>query len=265
MNLSRRPTPLSMLAAAILAAFVTIHCSGSGSPGQPTTTAPAVPAVPSNSTVAISSIGLSATGVVGGNAVTGTATLTGAAPAGGAMVTLSGGDPVSVQPTVTVPAGSAAATFMVSTRAVAGTIASTISGAYGGASASAVLSVMPFVPTMAIANFGITGTSITDTCALINNGNSLDCFFDGSTSTAPGAIVAWDWSYTVATTISQTTSGPRLAVPAASCALVPMPPLPAGAASFTMIVKLKIHDSLGNVSAEAVNSARLLPQGACGF
>jgi hypothetical protein len=33
-----------------------------------------------------------------------------------------------------------------------------------------------------------------------------------------------------------------------------------------MIVKLKIHDSLGNVSAEATDSGvRLLPQGSCGF
>jgi hypothetical protein len=33
-----------------------------------------------------------------------------------------------------------------------------------------------------------------------------------------------------------------------------------------LIIRLKIHDSLGNVSAEAIdNGARLLPQGVCGF
>jgi hypothetical protein len=33
-----------------------------------------------------------------------------------------------------------------------------------------------------------------------------------------------------------------------------------------MTVKLKVHDNLGNVSAEAVDSGvRLFPQGVCGF
>ena len=32
-----------------------------------------------------------------------------------------------------------------------------------------------------------------------------------------------------------------------------------------MIVTLKIHDNLGNVRAEVSVSARLLPQGVCGF
>jgi hypothetical protein len=33
-----------------------------------------------------------------------------------------------------------------------------------------------------------------------------------------------------------------------------------------MVVRLKIHDNLGNVSAEAVNNGvRLIPVGVCGF
>jgi hypothetical protein len=214
--------------------------------------------------VALSSISLSTSSVVGGNYTNGIVTLTAPAPAGGAVVSLSGGDPITVPASVTVPAGLATATFTISTRAVGGTIGTTISGSYGGASASATLSVTR--PTIAIASFGVTGPSQTETCTLTNTGNTLNCTFDGSTSTAPGTIVAWDWSYGVATTFAQTTSGPQLTMPRVNCSLVPPPPLPAGVSWFTMIVKLRVHDDLGNVSEEITDSnARLLPLDMCGF
>ena len=101
---------------------------------------------------------------------------------------------------------------------------------------------------------------------MINGGNNLECTFNGSTSTAPGTITAFDWTYTVATTISLTTTGPILENPAASCAFMPPPPLPAGATSFPLTVTLRVRDSLGNVSAVKVDSgARLIPGGMCGF
>lgn len=213
---------------------------------------------------ALSSISLSASSVVGGNSVTGTATLTATAPAGDAVVSLSGADPLTVPATVTVPAGSVSVIFVISTRTVGGTVSGTITGSYGGASASAVLSVMP--PTSATASFGVTGSTETETCTLTNNGNTLNCTFDGSTSTAPGRIIAWDWSYRVATTFAQTTSGPRLTMPNVDCSFLPSPPLSPGYSWLPMIVTLTIHDDLGNVSAEAIdNGARLFPQGVCGF
>ena len=211
------------------------------------------------------SISLSPVSVVGGNPVTGTVTLTGAAPTAGAVVTLSGSDPVTVPATVTVAAGATTATFTAATRVVGETIASTISGSYGGANASAVLSVTP-PANAATARFGVSGTDVTDTCKMAPDGASLQCTFDGSTSTAPGTIVGWDWTYSVATTISVTTTTPVLTMPSASCALLPAPPLPAGTTSFPLRVTLRIRDSLGNVSAVATDSgARVLPQGACGF
>jgi hypothetical protein len=146
-------------------------------------------------------------------------------------------------------------------------IPSTITASYGGASASAVLTVFPFLATVATANFGVSGVSLTDTCALTDNGATLECTFDGSTSTAPGTIVAWDWTYgTSAGIVTRTTGVPVLTLPKVSCAFVPPPPLQNGATSFPLTVTLRIHDSLGNVSAVAVDSsARVMPQGSCGF
>jgi hypothetical protein len=224
------------------------------------------PALTVTAKAALVSISLANGSVVGGDAVIGTATLSGAAPAGGAMVTLSASDPVTLPATVMVLAGSTSATFSAFTRAVGGTVSATITGSYGGDSKSAVLSVTP--PTAATASFGVTGATETETCALGNGGNTINCTFNGSTSTAPGTIVAWDWTYGVKTTFSQTTSGPVLSNPAVNCSLIPAPPLPSAPADqwFAMTVTLKVHDSLGNVSAVATNKVvRLFPQGACGF
>jgi hypothetical protein len=152
----------------------------------------------------------------------------------------------------------------VLTRAVGGAIPATITGSYGGAQVTATLSVTR--PTVATASFGVTGPSLTDTCELSNGGNTLNCTFNGSTSTAPGRIVAWDWSWGVATTLTQTTTGPELTQADVNCSLLPPPPFPPGEPWFTMTVTLKIHDELGNVSAEATNrGVRLLPHGNCGF
>ena len=246
---------------AVAAGTATITASLNGSSSQsPTLTVTAGPT--------LSSISLSTPSVVGGNSVTGTATLTAAAPAGGAVVSLSGSDPVTVPPSVTVPAGSLSATFTILTRAVGGTVTGTINASYGGVSKSATLSVTK--PTVATASFGVTGPGGTDTCTLANGGNTLDCTFNGSSSTAPGNINEWDWSYGVAgaTPFAQIILGPTptLTMPSFNCSLLPPPPLPAGVSSFTLIVKLKINDDVGNVSAEVTDSgARVLPNGLCGF
>jgi len=245
---------------AVAAGTATITAALNGNSSQsPSLTVTARP-----QSAVLASISLSPSTVVGGDQVTGTATLTAAAPAGGAVVSLSGADPLIVPASVTVPAGSTSATFIISTRTVGGTISGTVMGSYGGASASAVLSVTR--PTVATASFGVTGPTQSETCRLVNSGNTIDCTFNGSTSTAPGTIVAWDWSYSVATTFGQSTAGPVLTMPSVDCSLVPPPPMPA-AGWLTMIVTLKVHDNLGNVSAEVSHKdVRLLVEaGACGF
>ena len=92
----------------------------------------------------LSSLTLSPSNVTGGNSSTGTVTLSGIAPAGGAQVTLSSsGTAASVPSSVTVPAGATSATFTISTSAVAASTPVSISASYSGATQTASLTVTP--------------------------------------------------------------------------------------------------------------------------
>jgi hypothetical protein len=107
----------------------------------------------------LQSLTLSPASVVGGNASVGTVTLTTGAPAGGAVVPLASSNTAvaTVPASVTVPAGSASATFTVSTLGVAASTSSTISGSFGGAGGSAVLTV---TPPLALTSFVLNPTSV---------------------------------------------------------------------------------------------------------
>ena len=95
----------------------------------------------------ISSLSVSPTSVKGSSAaaVTGTVTLSGVAPTGGVVVSLSSSaaNAGSVPASVTVPAGKSTVTFKVSHSAVTAQTAVTISGTTGTVTKSAVLTVKP--------------------------------------------------------------------------------------------------------------------------
>jgi hypothetical protein len=212
----------------------------------------------------LAAITLSASTAVEGDAVTAMVTLTGAAPAGGAAVALSSAPPVLMPANVLVSAGASTAKFSVATRPGSGVTSVTVTATYGGQSASAVLSVTR--PTVATARFGVSGPTETETCEMSSDGRTLICTFDASTSSAPGNIVSYDWSYSVAGTFKQTTAGAVLKNPTVDCGLMPSPPMPAGNPGwFTLTVTLTIRDDRGNVAQATDSGARLLPHGACGF
>src|SRR5216684_1282849 len=97
-----------MLAVAVVvAALVTIQCTGSGSLTGPTTP------------LTLSGVSLSATSIAAGNSGVGTVSLT-AVATGGTTVTLVSSNPsvAAVQTPVTIPAGSSSATFTVTAMAV---------------------------------------------------------------------------------------------------------------------------------------------------
>jgi hypothetical protein len=93
----------------------------------------------------LAGIALNPASVVGGNTSEGTASLTSAAPSGGAVVTLTSSNTsaATVPASVTIPAGAFSATFTVSTASVTASTSLTISGAFGGTARSATLTVTP--------------------------------------------------------------------------------------------------------------------------
>ncbi len=108
--------------------------SNGGGPGSPTLT----------------SVVLHPPSVNGGSSSTGTVTLSGAAPYGGATVSLSSNMSAATVPaSVTIPAGATSATFTVNSSAVTSSTSVTISASYGGATKTAMLTVTPTTGTPA--------------------------------------------------------------------------------------------------------------------
>ena len=92
----------------------------------------------------LSSLTLDPSSVVGGmQSSTGTVTLTGPAPAGGATIMLSSSNGAARVPSsVTVPAGASGATFTVNTSAVFVSTSATISETYNGTTRTATLAIL---------------------------------------------------------------------------------------------------------------------------
>ena len=106
----------------------------------------------------VSSVTLSPTVVLGGANSTGTVTLNGAAPAGGAAVTLASSNTTAAQVTspVVIPAGNTSTTFTVTTATVSTTTTVNVTASYGG-NASASLTVNP---TLGVASISLNPTSV---------------------------------------------------------------------------------------------------------
>jgi hypothetical protein len=140
--------------------------------------------------VTLSSLTLSPTSVTGGNSSTGTVTLNGAAPTGGAVVTLSSSDPsaAQVQSSVTVGAGATSATFGVTTTLVSSSTPVTISANYG-TTQTVILTVNP----------PITLSSLTLSPATVLGGaNSTGTVTLSGAAPASGATVSLSSSNTAA-------------------------------------------------------------------
>lgn len=92
--------------------------------------------------VALQSLVVNPTSVVGGSIAQGTLTLSGPAPAVGAVIQISSSAVEALPPSiVTIPAGNAAATFSIPTLSVSSDRSATIIASYGGGSPWAVLAL----------------------------------------------------------------------------------------------------------------------------
>ena len=114
---------------------------------------------PSGSTVKPKSLSFSPNPVIGGQDTTGTLTLTGAAPSGGAAVTITeNGSSIG---TVTVPAGSTGVTFTLTPPVVTTSETDTIGAVYNGATVTTSLTVNPAASSVTISSLVLTPTSVT--------------------------------------------------------------------------------------------------------
>ena len=108
--------------------------------------------------VGLSSVALAPGSVPGGQQVTGTVTLSGTAPTGGALLTLTSSKTsvATVLANVTVPQGAVSATFNVNSQAVASTDSTTITATYG-APKTASLTVTPGLSALALNPLTVAG------------------------------------------------------------------------------------------------------------
>jgi hypothetical protein len=142
---------------------------------------------------ALSSVSLNPGSVNGVSKSTGTATLTGAAPAGGVVVTLSSSNTAAatVPASVTVAATATTATFTVTPGAVTAATSVTITATFGGVSKTATVTVNPVaLSTVSLSPATVTGgTNSTGTVTL-----------NGSAPTG-GTVVTLSSSNTAAATV----------------------------------------------------------------
>ena len=94
--------------------------------------------------VALSSVTLNPTSVIGGSPSTGTVTLSTPAPVGGVSITLSSNiSSATVPSSVSVAAGTSTATFSVTTKVVASSTTATITASYNGINKTTPLTITP--------------------------------------------------------------------------------------------------------------------------
>jgi acid phosphatase len=149
---------------------------------------------------AASSLSLTPASVVGGNPSQGTVTLTGAAPPGGAVVTLSSNNTAvaTVPASMTVAAGAISGNFTITTLAVSASTTVTISTSYGGTTPTASLTVNP--PPLVLSSLSLNPTSV------IGGGTSQGTATLTSAASAGGAVVQLSSGNTTVATVPASAS-----------------------------------------------------------
>ena len=115
--------------------------------GRRNLTVTVTPAAPAPEPLSLLSLTLSASSVVGGNAVQGRVTLSAVAPAATVVNLASSSAVAAVPASVTVAAGATSASFTVNTTTVTATTSAIISGTFNGVTQSATLTINPVATT----------------------------------------------------------------------------------------------------------------------
>ncbi|HEX9264632.1 MAG TPA: hypothetical protein VF977_09695 [Candidatus Binatia bacterium] len=175
----------------------------------------------------LNALGLNPSTVTGGQTTMGTVSLTGPAPSGGALVSLSSANPAATVPSsVLVPANTSSINFTVNTTSVSATSAGNITATYAGVSKSAALTVKAPAPA-ALSSLTLNPSTVVG----------------GSTSTG-----------TVNLTKAAPTGGAVVNLASSSSTRASVPPsvtVPAGASSVTFNVVTTASNKKTNVSITA--------------
>ena len=162
----------------------------------------------------LSSVTVNPSSVAGGTASTGTVTLNGPAPTGGAVVSLlsSNTSAAGVPATVTVSSGNTKATFTITTSQVSSPTAINISALYGGVTKSAILTVkLPSLSSVSISPSKIAGGKTSTGTVTLNGpapgGGIVVSLSSGSTSVArvPGTVTVLSGNTVATFSISTST------------------------------------------------------------
>jgi hypothetical protein len=155
---------------------------------------------PAAASVSLKSVTVNPASVVGGAGVTGTVTISGAAPAGGVLVTLTSSSvSAKVPASVTVPAGATSATFAITTVKVTAVASVNITGTYNAVSQKAVLQV---TPTCAPITFVLNPTSVK------GGASSTGTITLNGPAPAGGTVVTLKSSKTTAATVAASVTVP---------------------------------------------------------
>ena len=163
---------------------------------------------------ALAGLALNPTSVTGGATSQATVTLSGAAPSGGLVITLSDNSSAASEPvSVTVPAGSLSANFTVSTTAVTNSSAATISASLAGFATTAVLTVNPpALSALTLSPTSLTGGASSQGTVTLNSaaptGGITVALSDNSSATSvPASVTIAAGSTSASFTISTTPVG----------------------------------------------------------
>ena len=239
--------------------------------------------VPASSFVAVSSISVNPSSVIGGASSTGSVTLSGPAPAGGVTVALSSSDPSVIPSSVTVAAGATTANFAVTTHSVATTTSITISGTFHGTQTT-TLTVLPLAivsvtlnPSTVIGGTSSTGTvtlgapapaggvvvplSSNNAAAIIPNSVTVAAGSSSATFTATTIPVSSSTPVTISGTLNGTATGSLTVNPAGVATVSMNPPSVTGGASSTGTVALSGQAPAGgaNVTLSSDKAAASVP------
>lgn len=192
----------------------------------------------------------------------GTVTLTAAAPAGGAVVTLESGNPevARVPASVTVAAGATSAAFAVDTSTVPVQRELSIIARYAGVTRLAVLTVRP---PLLVPRFNVFSPSRgSNACSILDAAGSIDCQFE--TSQSSGFIARYLWTLRVGGTETAFTTSDATYTPSTVCAHLSGATVDSDG-NVPMTVTLVLEDRGGNRSNNSSVSVVVWPQGRCGY